>query len=106
MNDFKKALGARIQEIRKKRGLKQAEMSEMLDIDPKHLSKIECGHSFPSMELLTKISKSLDIKPYELMKTEHFKDKKTLIAELTNLLKKAKDEEIITLYRIAKDIIN
>ena len=56
MYDTKKYLGARIQEIRKLNGLKQSELAELLDIDPKHMSKIECGRCFPSFELLDKIA--------------------------------------------------
>jgi len=59
METTKKLLGARIKELRKLRGLSQEKLAEMINIDPKHLSRIEVGGSFPSMDTLGEISKSL-----------------------------------------------
>lgn len=60
MQDTKKFIGARIREIRKQKGLKQSELEELIDIDPKHMSKLECGRCFPSFDLLGKIAQKLD----------------------------------------------
>ncbi len=43
MGNTKQFLGARIQEIRRQKGIKQAELAEMIGVDSKHISKIEQG---------------------------------------------------------------
>lgn len=41
MKNTKELLGARIKEIRKARGLTQEQLAEMVDIEQKHVSRIE-----------------------------------------------------------------
>jgi len=50
MKTTKELLGSRIKEIRKLRRLSQEELSEKINIDPKHLSRIEVGRGFPSLD--------------------------------------------------------
>ena len=61
MEPTRKLLGARIKELRKLRALSQERLAEMIDIDPKHLSRIEVGRSFPSMDTLAAMAKSLQV---------------------------------------------
>jgi len=75
MQNTKKSLGARIQEIRKRHKFTQAELAEILDIDPKHMSKIECGNHFPSFELLDKIALALNTPIVEFFYNEHLQDR-------------------------------
>lgn len=50
----------KIAEIRKKKGLTQAELAKRVGIDRTHLSKVENGHN-TSTHLLAKIAKELDV---------------------------------------------
>lgn len=61
MNNLQEGLGQRIREIRKSRKLTQEVLSEMLDISPRQLIRIEQGHNFPSSETLGKISIMLGV---------------------------------------------
>ena len=45
MKDSKVLLGGRIKELRKIRGFSQEQLSEMVGVDSKHLSRIEVGRS-------------------------------------------------------------
>ncbi len=77
----KKLLGARIKELRKLRGYSQDRLSEKIDIDAKHLSRIEVGGSYPSLDTLERIAKALRI---------DLKDFFTFVPELkSNELKEA-----------------
>ena len=42
-------VGVRIQEVRRARGLTQAELAQAVDITPKYLSNIECGAKIRSV---------------------------------------------------------
>lgn len=103
--ELKKNIGKRIKEIRKKRGLSQERLSELVDIEQNTLSYIETGNNFCSAETLDKIIKALDIEPQELFDFGHYKNNAELIDEINNLLNK-NPEKIPEFYRILKAIIN
>ena len=104
MENTKQYLGARIQELRKQRALKQAELAEILNIDAKHISKIECGRCFPSFELLDKIASVLDVEPAELLQTSHLKAKDQLIEEINLILQNSPEEKIRKFYIVLKNL--
>ena len=53
------AVGRRIREARLDKGLKQKTLAEIVNMDPKYLSRIENGHSGVSRELLIRIGREL-----------------------------------------------
>ena len=57
----KKIIGQKIRRIRLEKGFSQEELSEKVDISPRHMCTIENGNSFPSIETFVKISMALDI---------------------------------------------
>lgn len=103
--ELKKNIGKRIKEIRKKRGLSQEKLSELVDIEQNTLSYIETGNNFCSAETLEKIIKALDIEPQELFNFNHFKNKEEQLKEINILLNK-NPEKIPEFYKILKAIIN
>jgi len=54
-------LGARIKELRKIKGLTQDKLSQIIDIEQKHLSRIEVGKNYPSIGTLEKIALALNL---------------------------------------------
>ena len=102
--DTKKYLGARIQELRKQKNYKQSELSEILNIDAKHISKIECGRCFPSFELLDKIANVFGVEPYELLQTNHLKSKDELIKEINQILENSTPEKLKNIYIAVKNL--
>ena len=93
-------LGARIQELRKHCGLTQAQLAEIIGIDEKHMSKIECGRHFPSLDLLNKISDALNKPIDDFFVVEHLQDRKILIEQLVQKLNKLSNAKFCTLFRI------
>jgi len=59
--------GSRIAEARKRSGMTQRELAELLDVTDKAVSKWECGKGFPEITLLPKLSRILGIKPEDLL---------------------------------------
>jgi len=105
MSDEKELLGARIKELRKSKGLTQQQLAELIDIDPKHLSKIEVGNSYPSLYNLEKITKVLDVKMQDLFKFEQHRNRKELIDSITEMLNNANDDSVRLTYKILSDVI-
>ncbi len=105
MNDTKKYLGARIQELRKKLGLTQAALAELVEIDPKHMSKIECGRCFPSFELLDKIAYKMNVPIGDFFVVEHLHNRSELISDLVEKLEAMSDERFWLIYKTLKEIV-
>lgn len=105
MQNTKKYLGARIQEIRKQKNIKQTELAEMVGIDSKHMSKIECGRCFPSFELLDKIAYQLNTPVEDFLKTKHLHNREELLKEIISGLENTNDEKFQLFYKLYKDII-
>jgi transcriptional regulator with XRE-family HTH domain len=65
----KSIFGANVKYYRKKMNLSQEELSEQLEITPKHLSTIETGAVFVSADLLERFTKKLGISAAALFYT-------------------------------------
>jgi transcriptional regulator with XRE-family HTH domain len=61
---------------RKKRGLSQQKLSEMVNVSPNYLNAVENGKNFPSPEVIQQISDILELMPYQLF-LEHPEDTPT-----------------------------
>lgn len=65
-NDIQKLFGNNVQKYRKKAGLTQDKLSEEIGITQKHLSIIETGKQFASVQVIEKISQVLGVPPSAL----------------------------------------
>ena len=70
--ELKKNLGSKIKQYRKKLGLSQAELAEIVKLEIKSLSRIEAGHNYPMCENLAAIAEALHVEPWQL----YYDDKK------------------------------
>ena len=105
MQSSKEYLGSRIKELRVKAKLTQAQLAENVGIDPKHLSRIEGGKNYPSLDTLEKLAYSLNIQIGDLFEVSHLQDKESLINEISNILKDSDIKDVKIVYRLTKDII-
>jgi len=104
-NSIKKNLGLRIKELRKNRKLTQTQLAEMIGIDYKHLSRIEVGSSYPSINTLEKTARALKIEIKEFFAFGHLKNKNALIDEICETLKNADTKSVIRAYKILLDVV-
>jgi transcriptional regulator with XRE-family HTH domain len=64
---FRRRLGNRIRIIRRKKGIKQEKLAELVDKTTEHISYLERGERSPSFELLLDLSHALDVSLSHLM---------------------------------------
>lgn len=87
--NFKKLLGAKIRELRKQKKYSQEYFSELVNLNPRQIIRIESGESFPTAENLEKIADALNIKVQELFINDCYAtddEMKKIIAEkLSNM---------------------
>lgn len=57
---MQKILGKRINQLRKSKGITSEQLSEICEVNPTHMRKIESGGSFPSLPLFLKICNALE----------------------------------------------
>jgi len=87
-------LGARIGEIRKKRGMTQEELSGRMGIGPKYLSSIERGKENPTLNTLINLARCLDLDLGEMFSYIEIEDPLQRKAILSSLLNNAEDEQL------------
>lgn len=58
---FLKQLGMRIKTLRKERGIKQVDLGYSIDLEKSNMSRIEAGNTNPSILILLKICRELNI---------------------------------------------
>lgn len=104
--DLKKDFGMRLKELRSKKGITQYQLAEIVGIDPKHMSHIETGRSFPKADLIEKFAEALDVEYTKLFKTEHLQDKDILLKQIISLLKKANEDELKNIYKIVNSLLD
>jgi len=103
--DLKQMIGARIKEIRSKRGITQDQLSERMEINPKYLSSIERGKENPTLNTLLKLSESLEVSLDEVFGFVEIEDPDKRKSLIISLLDEANDEQLKLAYRILSAII-
>lgn len=104
--NIKKDFGQRIKELRNKKGITQYQLAEMVGIDPKHMSHIETGRSFPKADLIEKFANALEIEYPELFNTQHLEDREIIFKKLINYLKNVPDSELQVIYKLISGYLN
>ena len=97
---LKKHFGARVKEIRERKGLNQEQLAEVIGLESRHISRIETGKSFTTIENISKIAKALDVDIDALFKFNHKNDRDIIIKEINNYLKDANDNQVETAFRL------
>lgn len=98
--DIKQALGARIKELRHKKGLTQEEFSDIINVAPRHVSRIENGVNTPSIEALDRIAAALGVEIKELYNFQHFADENYLKKDISEILNSLNQQELIQAHRV------
>lgn len=65
--ELKLKLGGRIARYRREAGLSQEKLAEKVGIRPETVSRLERGHSLPSIETVAQIARALSVELHELV---------------------------------------
>lgn len=69
--DEKRLIGLRIKGLRKSRKLSHEELAERAETSPNYVSRMERGTENPTLDMLIKISKALEVDMWELFDFKH-----------------------------------
>ena len=93
MKTTKELLGGRIRELRKGQNMTQERLSELVDVDPRYISRIEIGNCFPSLEKLVAISQALQAEMRDLFDYEPQTGDLNIKDEMEGLINSVEDEK-------------
>ena len=105
MKATKALLGERIRELRKIRGLTQEQLAELVDVEQKHVSRLELGKSFPTIERLEKIADALNVQLRDFFEYVHLSDLDSRAKSIEEMLKCLNDDDQKVAYKILVGVI-
>ncbi|MBE6968188.1 MAG: helix-turn-helix transcriptional regulator [Ruminococcaceae bacterium] len=104
MNYDLQNIGSRIQRARKRKGLTQSNLAELLQISETHMSKVEHGKSCGSMLLIKKIAVILDVSADWLLLTDDRTTDQKSSDELLQLLDEFTPSQKEQVFKILKQL--
>jgi transcriptional regulator with XRE-family HTH domain len=98
-------LGSRIRELRKTTKLSQEQLSEIIGVDPKHMSRIELGKSFSSLDTLEALARTFHVELKDLFDFSHLELKNNYKRQIDELLDGVNEDKMMLIYKIAKAVL-
>lgn len=95
-----KFLGQRIKELRKRNGLTQAALAELIGMETTNLCKLENGGQIPKEENMEKIAKALKVNIKDLFDFGHMRSKTFIQEELIQIIKEANRKDLELYYKL------
>lgn len=105
MSDSKKLIGERIGKLRKARGFTQSKLAEQIGLDNSHLSRLETGKHYPSLDSLEAMAKALDVELREFFEFPTLETEAQLRASLIEIAQTAPESVIRELVPIARNLL-
>ena len=106
MKTTRELLGARIKEIRKRRGITQDQLAERVDLATRYISLIEVGRSSPSLEAIENIARVLEVELKELFDFGHLDPMMTAPEELLRGIGELDEGKRQLIYLLVKAMVN
>lgn len=106
MNDLKKQFGKRIKELREIKKYSQEQLAEIVNMESRHISRIETGNSFTTIENINAIANALNVNISELFDFEHKQNNQIMKEEIVKIIQALNNKETELIYRIIKCIIS
>lgn len=102
--DNKKKLGLKIKELRKRKGLTQEQLAELIDMEQNSISVIESGRNFPTLGTLEKIAQILEVNLSDFFNYDYIDDIETIKASTKDIIRKMDNNQIRQLFKYVKSI--
>jgi transcriptional regulator with XRE-family HTH domain len=85
-----------LRKFRNSKSLSQMKLAELCDTAPNYIAEIEIGRRFPSLNLIEKIGKALNVEPYRFF-IDETGEALTELDETINLLAKLPDQQRLSI---------
>lgn len=91
--------------IRKSRKLTQEQLAEIVNVDFRYISFLENAKSFPSCDLIEKLSKALNVNYTDLFMNEENMSREQIKKQLLETIELLDNKNLNILLNLAKDLI-
>lgn len=102
---FKQKFAKNLKKLRKSRKLTQEQLAEIVEVDFRYISLIENAKSFPSCELIDRLSCALNVSYSELFSFEEEIKREIIEQKCTKLLKKLDMKNLQIIYNLIRDLM-
>ena len=104
--DIKRAVGKRIKIVRHRSGLTQDQLAEQVGLSPKYISGIERGVENPTMDILIRLAKMLEVEPYDLFLFGESEDnEKALRKGIEKMVREAEGRKLQLYFDVMRKIV-
>ena len=103
---LKQYFGARIKEIRESRNLNQEQLAELVNMESRHISRIETGKSFTTLENISKIATALGVSIESLFSFQHKVERENLKEEIKKYLNHADKNKLELVLKLLKAVFD
>jgi len=101
---FKQKFAQNLKILRKLREMTQEQLAELVNVDFRYISLIENAKSFPSCDLIEKLSSALNVSYKELFDFEEDINREKLEKNIINVIKNTNIQNLKILHYIAKQM--
>jgi transcriptional regulator with XRE-family HTH domain len=102
--NLKESFAENLKRIRKQRGLTQEELAELVNVAPRHISFIETAKSFPSSDLLERLSNALNTNYADFFTYEKEISREETIKYISEIIKKFDNKKLKYIYKMVKEL--
>ena len=99
-------LGSRVRSARREKGYTQAQLAEYCGISSVYISHIEQGIAHPSLPILFSIADNLDATPDRFLLDSVQSSTEPITGEIGRLLKKCSSEQLQTVARLIRALLD
>ena len=102
--DERECLGFKIRTLRKAKKITQEHFSELIDVSPRHMVKIENGQVYPSFVTLKKIAQTLNVTIQSLFENDYYAKTEELKQKLHERVDSLDEKNTRFLYIVASHL--
>ena len=102
---LKEQFAKNLKTIRKSRKLTQEQLAEIVNVDFRYISFLENAKSFPSCDLIEKLSRALNVNYTDLFMNEENMSREQIKKQLLETIELLDNKNLNILLNLAKDLI-
>lgn len=82
--------------------LSQEQLAELIGVEPRHMSRIEVGQSYPSLDRLEKIAQTLNVPLKDFFDFLHLKEAEDRLDDIREMSKSLSEEHQKIVFRFLR----
>uniref|UniRef100_UPI0040293A24 helix-turn-helix transcriptional regulator n=1 Tax=Candidatus Scatousia sp. TaxID=3085663 RepID=UPI0040293A24 len=91
---LEKSFANKLKSLRKYKSITQEKLAEMVDLDVRHIARLEAGDGLPTVTTLLKFCAAFGVTPNDLLEFDKSVNDDTLKSEIKDILNLANTEQL------------